>query len=81
MNYKKFKPELTDREVDDLEKGGDTDASRDEDQMEEAKTQAASKVIIMQINGKREEFECDLETTKVKDVISQVFKNQVADGK
>lgn len=81
MNYKKFKPELSDMEVDDLEGSRDTSKPTEDSEIEEVKGTGASKIVIMQITGKRQEMEIDLENTKVKDVISRAFKNEQTEGK
>ncbi|CAI2378330.1 unnamed protein product [Moneuplotes crassus] len=81
MSYKKFKPELSDKQVDDLEKAGQTTHSKTESDLEEQKTTCSTKVFLMLMSGQRQEFECDLETTKIKDVIAQAFKQELSDGK
>ena len=58
MKYKKFQSELSDTQVEDLEKGSDNSKTKTEvEDLEELKTSDSTKIILMQLNGTRIEFE------------------------
>jgi hypothetical protein len=82
MSYKKFKPELTDNQVDDLEKATeDTKSiSHSEQTDEELKVEGKPLIKILLIDGTNKEIRCDL-STKVKDVARILFDKEISEGK
>ena len=81
MNYKKFKPELSDKEVEDLEKQNQKEHSEYSKDSDETKDSDLSKIKIILIDGTSREMEWDLTKTTTSDVISKLFQNEIKDGK
>lgn len=81
MNYTKFKPELKDHEVDDLERNTEDTKSESTAAVEESKGSGLPKIRIIMIDGKAREMECDFTTTKVRDVIASLFSDELKGGK
>jgi hypothetical protein len=80
MSYKKFKPELTDNQVDDLEKVTEDTKSQFEQTDEELKVEGRPLIKILLIDGTNKEIRCDL-STKVKDVARILFGKEISEGK
>jgi hypothetical protein len=54
MNYKKFKPEVTEQELDDIEKGTEATKSQSADglEIEESKDSPLSEIRVLMLDGK-----------------------------
>lgn len=57
MNYKKFKPELSDQELDDIEKGTTSTKSEASHTTEETKSAGGSRIKVMMLTGETKEME------------------------
>jgi len=83
MNYKKFKPEVTEQELDDIEKGTEATKSQSADglEIEESKDSPLSEIRVLMLDGKIRKLDWDLSTTTVKDVINSLFKEEIGENK
>ena len=81
MKYKKFKPELDDQQVDDLEKATEETKTESSQSTDDVKERMPHKIQVILTSGERKTFECNLAVTKPKDVSEALFKAELAEGK
>lgn len=81
MKFQKFKSELTDNQVDDLEQASEDTKSQSEQNIEEVKEGGKSMIKVILINGSNRELGWDLSITKVKDVARILFDKEICEGK
>lgn len=79
--FKKFTNEEAETDIDDLEKGTEDTKSQSDQPQEEVKVTSSPGIKVMLLTGTTKEMNCDLDTTKIKDVITKLFEDEVKAGK